>query len=703
MHAMLMVLGFWQIATASSPPPAAQVPNPIVSYTIEARLNPEARAVQGQLSLVYTNRSPDIIADLQFHAYLNAALNTGSTYAQDDGSLWSSGQERFGYLQIEACKIDGNDALPRITYLQAPDATPEDRTVFSIPLLEPLMPGESRTINFHFKSKLPYRWNRAGYAGKYFFVAQWFPKIGVWETRGQRGRQTPGWNCHAPHGNTEFYADFGTYDVRLSVPTEYVVGATGAQQGEPEQSAQETTYHFRQERVHDFAWVAWPDFMRRTETFQLDRKAHAQALHHYAKQFNTRESELLPRPVQMNLLIAPEHISQTDRHFRAMREALTFCALRLMPYPYETITMVDMPEEASFAGGMEYPTLIALGTRFHNPRKNRDLERLIYHEFMHEYFYGLVASNEFEESWLDEGFTFFMENKIVDTLHPGTIDYRRFPATKLVPRLGILGLSRDFKILSKLDLHVPSLERFLPVKATRAEVTRWEAIKERGRSRIASPAWHQLDYTSNAYDKPATMLLQLERELGPSVVENILYTYVRRMAFAHPGEADFIAIAEEVAGQKLAWFFNPVLRGTGTLDFSVSPPTTEPLELEGFRLQDHSPVPVASGAEPNGYRNRFTVIKDGSVDYPVDLLVRFTDGTEVRERWLGDAPWKHYQFESASQIESVEVDPLHKVAFDKDRFNNSYVVTPDNTTSRSYKARLILLVQHLLQSLVGGF
>ncbi len=702
MHAMLMVLGFWQIAAANSPTPAPQ-PAPIVSYTIEARLHPEAQTVQGQLSLVYTNRSPDIIADLQFHAYLNAALNTASTYAKDNGQLWITGQERFGYLQIEACTIDGDDALARLTYLQAPEATPEDRTVFSIPLLEPLMPGESRTINFHFKAKLPYRWNRAGYTDKYFFVAQWFPKIGVWETRGMRGRQSPGWNCHAPHGNTEFYADFGTYDVRLSVPSKYVVGATGVQQGNPQQSAQETTYHFRQERVHDFAWVAWPDFLRRTETFQLDRKTHAQALHHYAKQFKIRESELLPRPVEMTLLMAPEHVAQADRHFRAMREALAFSALRLMPYPYDTITMVDMPEEAAFSSGMEYPTLIAIGTSFHNPRQNRDLERLIYHEFMHQYFYGLVASNEFEESWLDEGFTYFMENKLVDTLHPGTIDYRRLPAVKLVPRLGILGLSRNFPILSKLDLQVPSLERFLPAKASRAEVTRWDAIEERGRSPIASPAWHQLDYTSNAYDKPATMLLQLERELGASILEKILYTYVRRKAFGHPGEADFIAIAEEVSGQKLDWFFNPVLRGTGTLDFSVSPPTAEPLELEGFQLQEHSPVPIDSTAKTSGYRNRFTVIKDGAVDYPVDLLVRFNDGSEVRERWLGDAPWKHYQFESAAQIESVEVDPHQKLAFDKDRFNNSYVVTPDDTTSRSYKARLILLVQHLLQSLVGGF
>ncbi len=702
MHALLMVLSALQLAPAAPAPPTPQTTSPTVAYTIEARLNPEAHAVTGQLRLVYTNHSPDIIAELQFHAFLNAALNTGSTYVQDGGKL-STGQERFGYLELEACSVDGVDALGRIVYVRAPDATAEDRTVFAIPLLEPLMPGESRTVDFHFKAKLPYDWNRAGYVGKYFFVAQWFPKIGVWETRGQRGRQTPGWNCHAPHGYTEFYANFGSYDVRLSVPSAYVVGATGVQQGEPEQGKRETTYHFRQDRVHDFAWVAWPHFMRRTELFQLDKQAHAQALHHYAKQFNTRESELLPRKIEIILLIAPEHVGQSARHFRAMREALTFSALRLMPYPYDTITMVDMPEDASFSGGMEYPTLIALGTQFHNPKHNRDLERLIYHEFMHEYFYGLVASNEFEESWMDEGFTYYMENKIVDTLHPGTIDYRSFPAKRLVPRLDILGLPKNFRVLDKIDLQVPGPERLLPIRATRAEVTRWEAIRERGRSQIATPAWYQLDYTPNTYDKPATVLNQLERELGASVVENILFTYVRRKAFQHPGEADFIAVAEEVAGQRLDWFFTPLLHGTGTLDFSVEAPSYEALELEGYQLQDHSPVPIAGSDAPTGYRNRFTVFKEGAVTYPVDLLVRFGDGTEVRERWRGDAPWQRYQFDAASPIESVELDPQHKVAFDKDRFNNSYVVTADSTTSRSYKARLILLVQHLLQSLVGGF
>ena len=224
-------------------------------------------------------------------------------------------------------------------------------------------------------ARVPRTFARTGAVGNYFFIAQWFPKLGVLEDTG--------WNTHQFHAGTEFYADYGVYDVRITVPRGWVVGATGRER-ERHDTPKGTTHRYVQDDVHDFVWTTSPDYVVKTATF---------------------EHPTLPR-TELRLLLQPEHLGQADRHFAATRTALKYYGEWFGPYPYGHLTIVD-PAWQSSAGGMEYPTLFTAGTRWLAPAAVEDPEDVTIHEAGHQFWYGLVGNNEFEHAWLDEGLNQF--------------------------------------------------------------------------------------------------------------------------------------------------------------------------------------------------------------------------------------------------------------------------------------------------------
>ena len=221
---------------------------------------------------------------------------------------------------------------------------------------------------------------------------------------------------------TEFFADFGNYDVRLTVPSGWVVGATGRERSRREEGDGTTTHHYYQEDVHDFAWTTSPDYRERTAQFE-----HA----------------TLPA-VRMRLLLQPEHEGQADRHFAATRAALKYYGEWFGAYPYGHITIVD-PAWQSDAGGMEYPTLFTAGTRWLAPRGATQPEGVTIHEAGHQFWYGVVATNEFEHAWMDEGLnTFATARAIAEVFEPNYLVralFRRFHSLD-VPRRAVVARAR---------------------------------------------------------------------------------------------------------------------------------------------------------------------------------------------------------------------------------------------------------------------
>ncbi len=228
---------------------------------------------------------------------------------------------------------------------------------------------------------MPRPFARTGAIGNFFFIAQWFPKLGVLEEQG--------WNCHQFHSSTEFFSDYGVYDVRLTVPRGWIVGATGVR-----------ARRFGQRgRHHDP-----PVLPGRRSRLRMDDESGVRGANR-----SLRTSDP-PGRSTLRLLLQPEHRGQADRHIDAARTALKHYGEWFGPYPYGHLTIVD-PAYQSDADGMEYPTLITAGTKWLLPREvtYSGPEEVVIHEAGHQWWYGIVGNNEFEDAWLDEGINTFAD------------------------------------------------------------------------------------------------------------------------------------------------------------------------------------------------------------------------------------------------------------------------------------------------------
>jgi hypothetical protein len=365
----LFVLNFFSFSSLSKH---------IVDYRIKAKLIPAEKAVIGEEVLTWLNDSDVPVTELHFHLYLNAFKNNRSTFSKDGGGLTRVSKPKsddWGYIDVKKIRIkDGIDLTLMMEFIQPDDNNTDDQTVMRVLLPEPVQPQKTITLEIEFYSKLPGALRRAGFYDDFFMVTQWFPKIGVLED-GE-------WNCHQYHANSEFFADFGVFQVEMTVPNEYVLGATGVRKGESENADGTKTYTHYQEDVHDFAWTACPDFVEFREQYTLNDP---------------------PVNTEMILLVHRTHLNLKERYLQSLKYGIEFYSQNYGPYPYKTITLVDPPIKATGAGGMEYPTLFTAGGVSFLPKGILASEMVTIHEFGHGYWYGIVANNEFEEAWLDEG------------------------------------------------------------------------------------------------------------------------------------------------------------------------------------------------------------------------------------------------------------------------------------------------------------
>jgi len=379
--------------TAPLTPPAAPVaPTPssvqpsaaprTASYDIDVSLDPPARTITG--SEVITWRNPGVIAaySIRLHLYWNAFRNTNSTWLRQrhlagDDPFADSKPDDFGYTNVTRLvrlNDDGSelDLTKDLRFISPDDQNTDDRSLAAATLVDAVQPGGEMRLRVEWTGKFPRNFDRTGVIGNFFFVSQWFPKLGVFEEAG--------WTAHQFFANSEFFADFGHYDVRMTVPAGWMVGATGVEQSKTDAGNGKTTHRYVQGDVHDFAWTTSPDFIERRQVFDMPGRPQ----------------------VQLRLLLQAEHEHLADRHFAGAIAALRYYGEWYGAYTYPTLTIVD-PPYASESGGMEYPTIFTAGTRWLSPRGSNDPEYVVLHEAGHQFWYGMVANNEVEHAWLDEG------------------------------------------------------------------------------------------------------------------------------------------------------------------------------------------------------------------------------------------------------------------------------------------------------------
>lgn len=640
---------------------ASAQPRPIASYDIRAVLDTKARIITGKQTLIWLNDSPDSVPTLQFHLYLNAFKNENSTFFRGNGGQLRgipAEMDGWGHIDITRIQLAGGPELTgRMRFIQPDDGNRDDQTAVEIALPAPVPPGGLLRLEMDFVSKLPRVFARTGYFGNFHLAGHWFPKLGVWETRGFRQRAEAGWNCHQFHANSEFYANFGNYRVELTVPQEYIVGATGEQRSRTvDEKAKTATYLFEQEMVTDFAFAAQPTFLRIERDFDPERDVPRTDRAEAARLLGMAEPELaLPR-TRMILLLQPEHREQAERQLRALREAIKWYGLWFGPYPYRTITLVDPPHGGMGAGGMEYPTFITGGTGWREPSNFFFSDETVIHEFGHQYFKELNATNEFEEAWLDEGFTHYATTKIMERVYPPN----RIPFV-------IFGLD-----LSKW-LRLPLLRHW--------SVNRGAYLAEPVVDDLQRFAWQYYDsssYSLNAYPRAALTLRTLERVLGEPVMARVLRTYHQRWRFGHPSSRDFQAVAEEVSGQDLRWFFDQFVFGNRHLDYAIGKVDSEAVKepLGVFDREDgggrFTRTERKDPDKPAMYESSVHIRRLGDAQAPVKIRIRFEDGHVEEREWDGQYRWVRYTFLRPHRIEVVRADPDQVYELDVNFANNSW-------------------------------
>ncbi|MCA8957189.1 MAG: M1 family metallopeptidase [Planctomycetes bacterium] len=676
-------------------PPATPSRGGVLHYAMRVQLDVDGKQLRGTQRIRWRNSSGQGVRELRFHMYLNAFRDRDSTFMVEAGPefrrRWRKDDtiDEFGWIELNALrKVSGSGApdtaLPTGDYIAPDDQNDRDKTVLRVRLPQDVPPGGEIELATEFTARLPRAYRRTGWApGEVFFVMHWFPKLGVLTGDGD-------WNCHQFHANTEFFAEFCDYEVEIVAPEHLRLGATGARVGLPQKGESPGTLRhvYRQDRVHDFAFVASARHRVHEQPYRPTPAQDDPVAVAVAGRMGVSVSSFDLPPTRIILMLLPEHDTpeQRSRHFGAVQAAIDFFGHRFGPYPYPTITLVDPCRDskrdgATLGGGMEYPNLITCGTPLFPHRRQLRPEGVVTHEFGHQYWYGLSGNNEFEEAWLDEGINTYSETRALMLRHvvsakPGigpvqTTSYGPLClAAKSMPRaVPGAGLDRVVDLLPRPvrdflqrpctwlpDLPLVELVRDAPLATFCREASYGDMLVDRARflsvddpDPMVLPGWRYLgraSYVCNSYHRPATILNVVERMVGRDRWWHFLRQFHSQARFAQPTTEGFVSLLEKSLGAAPAEFFRRAIAPQAVLDYGV----------ESVRQEPGGPATVV-------------VRRFGSLVAPVTVRFRFAGRSEPEERWIPaivGVPWRKFVFDRDEsgqrygELEEVWVDPPHK-------------------------------------------
>jgi hypothetical protein len=617
----------------------------VVDYVLTARYDETLHQIDGRARITWRNRGPVAVQQMPLHLYMNGFRSPDTAWMRQ-----ARGQHRgqrldpkdpWGYVDVASVERvggEGSDGTPARTALRHAEA--EEPSLMTVWLDQPVRPGEVVELDVAFTTKLPRVFARTGFADRFVLAGQWFPKPGVLEPSGA-------WKAHPFTLYSEFYADFGRYEVELDLPGDLVAGATGILVSKEEADGRQRLRYLA-EMVHDFAWTAGPDLVEA-----------------WGEHEGIRIRALVPRA----------RADQAERHIAAQKAALASMEPRFGPYPWSTITLVDPPEGAEGAGGMEYPTFYTTSPDPAVPRPLRALgfdARLgsftTIHEFGHQYFQGLLASDEFSQPWLDEGLNTF-SNALVYIDWFGN-DGGNGPWIATIAGQPI-SLFDGFRLEQN--------ERWY------LEVTDQTAA-------AFSPLVG--GYGPATYSKTALSLHTLRRLVGAAAFDAAMRTYAERFRFRHPTGRDLEATLAERLGERvtlghdaqgqpielrLPEFFEQALRTTRKLDFRVHKLVNQPvLGAVGLRRDEHGvlvggdppPERPPEGWSDDQLEGVVVVLRRGDFEVPVEIEVELADGTRERVLWDGRGRYRVLRW-PGKRLRWASIDPDHRLLLEGERYDNT--------------------------------
>lgn len=506
-----------------------------VDYKIDVKLDDVKHELTASETIVYTNNSTSDLAYIYFHLWPNAYKDLNTAFAKQllengDSKFYFSKDEDKGYIDQLDFRVNGTSAM------LIPDAQNND--IAKLVLNEPLKPGAKITITTPFHVKIPNgMFSRMGHEKQQYQITQWYPKPAVFDK--------DGWHQFPYLDQGEFYSEFGSFDVSITVPDNYVVGATGNLQDQseklwldrkadetkakekfadtdsfPKSSEQTKTLHYKQDSIHDFAWFC-------------------------DKRYNVMKSEVkLPhthRKVTTWVLFTNGQAPLWKDAVKYVNDALYYYSLWNGDYPYNNCTAVD--GALSAGGGMEYPTITvisATGDAF-------ELDDVITHEVGHNWFYGILGSNERIHPWMDEGINTYNENRYLSA---------KYPHAKLI---GERTFKHDFFHLNKY----PHLYEHYISYVFNAAVNLDQPCE------LPADQYTKLNYAADVYAKTGLLFNYLLSYLGAETMDKAMQKYYETWKFKHPQPDDLRKIMEEVSGKNLSWFFDDMLKTTKKLDYKM--------------------------------------------------------------------------------------------------------------------------------------
>ena len=504
-----------------------------VDYTISVRLDDRSHLLTGNWELVYTNNSPDTLYELWMHLWPNAYRDRNTAFgrqknASGDGDFLFAKEEERGYIDGLAFSV-GNKVLD----LQLQPNNPD---IARLRLAEGLLPGTSITLRTPFMVKLPNSFSRLGHVDQQYQITQWYPKPAVYDDEG--------WHPMPYLDQGEFFSEFGSYEVKITLPKNYVVGATGQLQEQEEidwllaksrdslpesmddpfpiSAAEEKTLTYRLDSIHDFAWFADKRYSVRHDSMTLasGKQVGLWVLH------NQKDREAWAD--------ALEYMEDGIRHYSEL----------VGEYPYAMATVVD--GALSAGAGMEYPTITVLGGS-----EPMSLETVIVHELGHNWFYGILGSNEREYPWLDEGLNSYYEMRYFEAKYPGIgLMQQVGEKAEAQPELkALFGLQKPFQARYQLGYqlsHTLGTDQALD---------------------IAAGEYSSLNYGLMVYMKTASALRMLEAYWGQERFDRAMQEYYQQWRFNHPDPQDLRASLEKE--ESLPWLFDGLLGTRQGLDIQV--------------------------------------------------------------------------------------------------------------------------------------
>lgn len=577
------------------------------NYTMDITMDVENNTYDGHQAIQYTNNSPDTLHKAYFHLYFNAfqpgsMMDVRSRNIKDpDGRVKDRisklNQDQLGYQNVRVLTLNGESVNFDV-----------HGTVLLARLHNPILPGQTVQFDMAWDAQVPQQIRRSGRDNKEgieYTMTQWYPKMAEYDQDGWHADQYVG---------REFYGVWGSFDVTIHINQDYVLGGTGVLQnptdvgfgyapgkGKRLNMQELRTWHFVAERVHDFAFAADPDFKH--EILEI---AGGPTVH------------LLYDPKTAN----KQNWKKIQKGY--LQTYFDFMAEHFGKYPYAQFSIIQGGD-----GGMEYPMctmMLGGGDSFEG------FTGLFVHEATHNWYYGVIATNEADHSWMDEGFTTYAEERCMGVLfdHPHEDHFAR--------------AYRNYVYLDTSGLREP----------------------------LSTPADHfnyNFVYGINSYSAGALFLNQLEYIVGKEAFEKGMKDFWNTWQFKHPSPNDFIRIMELASDLELDWYLSYYKDQVKSVDYAVTGVVGAVPAGSKITLENHGKFPMPLDV--------VVTTKDGQVlEYNIPLLSMYgaKEGANTQTPW----PWTHPTYDlfitvPLENIESIQIDPTNRL-LDIDRSNNTYTV-----------------------------